>query len=388
MTRDADPQRALHIVQIGYDDSVFREGAPSDTLKRQLGYGQTLAGLRPGSRMSVLMFTSDGGARPFRQGNVAFLPVRPKCPLGLIALYRALATLHRSVTIDAVATQTVYEDAWIALLFGKRRGIDVVGQVHNDFFSPIARREMLGSGPLGRARAALGVMLLRHLHAVRVVGRGVRDRMVAEGLHGNVHVVPVPVTMRVPAIEDGDGEASGPRILFVGRLVEEKNLEDWLRVAALVAEREPEARFEIVGDGPRRRDLERLAMALGIAPRVRFRGFVPYEELASIYASSAVFLITSHCEGFGRVVVESCLQELPVVGTRITGVEDIVKDGRTGLLHASGDVKGMADSVVAILGDPGLRREMGRAAREYVLAQFDPERLSRTWMSLLVAAAR
>jgi glycosyltransferase involved in cell wall biosynthesis len=388
MRRAVDPQRALHIVQIGYDDSVFREGAPSDTLKRQLGYGRTLDGLHPGSRMSVLMFTGDGKARAFRQGNVAFVPVHPKGPLGLLALYRTLAAVHQEAAIDAVATQTVYEDAWIALLFGKRRGINVVGQVHNDFFSPIARRAMLGGGLLGRARAAMGSSQLRNLHAVRVVGKRVRDRMTSEGLHGNVHVIPVPVTMQAPAGESAQEEMGRPRVLFVGRLVEEKNLEDWLRVAALVAEREPGAEFEIVGDGPCRPHLEKLAGELGIAQRVRFRGFVPYEELRPIYASSAVFLITSHCEGFGRVVVESCLQQLPVVGTRITGVEDIVEDGRTGLLHSSGDVDGMAGSVVAILRDQELRRQMGQAAREHVTERFDPERLSRSWMSLLVAAAR
>jgi glycosyltransferase involved in cell wall biosynthesis len=338
--------------------------------------------------MSVLMFTNSAAARAFQQENVAFLPVRPKGPMGLIILYRTLAALHRQTAIDVVATQTVYEDAWVAMLFGSRSGARVVGQVHNDFFSPIARREMLGAGPLGRARATTGAMLLRRLHAVRVVGKRVRDRMIAEGVHGNVHVIPVPVTMQASAGAENGGEPERPRVLFVGRLVEEKNLEDWLRVAALVAEQEPGAEFEIAGDGPRRRDLERLAGELEIAPRVRFRGFVPYEALASIYASSAAFLITSHCEGFGRVVVEACLQGLPVVGTRITGVEDIVEDGRTGLLRPSGDVEGMAAGVVSLLRDPLLRRQMGQAAREYVADRFEPEKLSREWMSLLVAAAR
>ena len=231
MTRAAEPERALHIVQIGYDDSVFSDGAPSDTLKRQLQYGRELARLRPGSRMSVLMFTSRPRARAFQQENVVFVPVFPKGPSGLPRLYRALWAIHGDRRVDAIGTQTVYEDAWTALLFGKHRGINVVGQVHNDFFSPLARREMLGGGLIGRTRAALGSKLLRHLYAVRVVGRRSMDRMIAEGLHSNVHVIPVPVTMLGEAIDaETEADPKRPRVLFVGRLVAEKNLEEWLRV--------------------------------------------------------------------------------------------------------------------------------------------------------------
>ena len=143
-----------------------------------------------------------------------------------------------------------------------------------------------------------------------------------------------------------------------------------------------------MGDGPLRGDLEDKVRSLGLAERVNFRGFVPYGALPSIYRSSTAFLLTSHCEGAPRVVFESCSQRLPVVATRISGVEDIVEDGKTGFLHANGDVEGMAASVSRLLGDDALRDRMGKAARASVLERFDPEQVARAWMSLLVSAAR
>lgn len=381
--------RALHVVQIGYDDSVFNRDAASDTVVRQLLYGRALDELRPGSRLSVVMFTNRPEASPYRQDNVVFIPVRPKGPLGLLSLYGSLGALHREQPVDAIATQTVYEDALVALVFGKPRSIQVVGQVHNDFFSPVARREMLGGGLLGKLRSALGSVALGRLDAVRAVGARTRKRMVSEKLNGNVHVIPVPVTMLL----DANGEApelepEKARVLFVGRLVTEKNLEEWLSVAGAVAGKRPDVEFAIVGDGPLRPVLEARTRSLGLGDCVRFLGLLPYDRLSPVYRSSTVFLLTSHCEGAPRVVFEACSQGLPVVGTRISGVEDVIENGKTGFLHDNGDVQGMAASVLALLNDPELRERIGRAARARVLSGFAPEKLAKDWMSVLVSAAR
>ena len=385
--RSSSLPRPLHVVQVGYDDTVFADAAPSDTLPRQLRYARELERQRPGSQMSVLMFTGKPAACSFRRENALFVPVHATRPHEIPKLYTALASLHRERPIDVIATQSIYQDAWVALLFGWRHGIRVIGQVHNDIFSPIARREATGHGLLGRARHGLGMLVIRRLYAVRVVSQRVRIRMLAEGIHPNVQLMPVPITMAPPRWL-GDSEGSpGARVLFVGRLVAEKNLDAWLRVAALVAPVHPEASFDIAGDGPLLAHLRQEAERLGLASRVNFLGSVPYEALPALYRSAAVFLITSHCEGFGRVAVEASLQGVPVVGRRISGIEDIVEDCRTGFLERSGDDRGMANSVARLLSDHALRQWMGKAAHELALARFDPQTLSRSWVSLLVSAA-
>jgi glycosyltransferase involved in cell wall biosynthesis len=377
----------LHIVQVGYDNTVFLSTAPSDTLNRQLNYGRELACQRPGSRMSVILLTTLASARQFERENVVFIPVIASRLQRLPKLYSQLSALHRAQPLDVIATQTIHSEAWVAVLFGKLHGVDIVGQIHYDLFSPVAQRDVLGHGLYGRLYHALSLWMLRHMFAVRVVGRRIQERLLAAGLHHNVHVVPVPVTMDV-GTATSHLPAPAHRVLFVGRLVFAKNLGEWLQVVQQVAARDTDVTFEIVGEGPLRNTLETETKRLGLDRRVHFTGAIAYDRLPRIYRSAKVFLLTSRYEGFGRVVVEAYLNGVPVVATRIAGVEDVVEDGQTGFLHPPGDVTGMANSVLRLLHDDSLRRQMGQRGRDLVRARFDPQRLSREWVSLLISAAR
>ena len=379
--------RPLHIVQIGCDDTVFRSAAPSNTLNRQLNYGRELARQRPGSRMSVIMYTTDAAARRFERENVAFIPVMASRLRRLPKLYSQLSALHRAQPLDVIATQSIHSEAWMAVLFGKFHDVNVVGQIHYDLFSRDARRDLLGRGPYGWLNYVLSLQLMHCMVAVRVVGRRVQEHLLSAGLHRNVHLVPVPVTMDIATIAS-HLPSPAHRVLFVGRLVPAKNVGEWLQVAQRVAAQDTEVTCKIVGEGPLSGELEMETKRLGLKRRVHFAGAVAYDQLPQIYRSAKVFLLTSKYEGFGRVVVEAYLSGVPVVATQITGVEDIVEDGQTGFLHAPGDVRGMADSVLRLLHDDALRQRMGQRGRDLVRARFDPERLSREWVSLLISAAR
>jgi len=371
----------VHIVQISYDASVFVREAPSDTRERQVLYGSWLERQRPGSRMTFLAFTDDPQAREFTIGQVRFHPITGRGPVRWL---RLLSGLLFGAKPDVIATQTIFYEAWCALLAGWLRRVPVVGQVHFDLFAPEAVAENLGPGWIGRQRLALGLRLLRRLSAVRVVGERLKARLLAEGRHTSVAVIPVPVTQ--PPTIAGPPPATA-QVLFVGRLVAAKNLRSWLRVAQRVAAQVPEAEFEWVGDGPLRRELQAAADELGLGQRLRQRGAVPYAELPGVYARAAVFLLTSHYEGFGRVVVEAGLAGRPVVAPRLTGVEDIIVEGETGYLHAPGDEAGLAASVVRLLRDADLRGRLGAAARRRAVDRFDPQRLAAAWVDFLIAAA-
>ncbi len=375
----------LHVVQIGSDDSVFEPAAPSDTRRRQRLYGQLLAERRPGSQLTYLVLTKRTGATAFQDGNVTFQPVPGVGPQRWRQLWAALLELRRRQPPAVVATQTIFTDAWLALLAGWPGSFPVVGQIHFDLYAPAALAENLGPGRGARWRLALALRLLGRLAAVRVVGRRLEARLRAEGRSRQIHVLPVPVTLTMPVTT-----AAAPRrpcVLFVGRLVPAKNLAAWLRVAARVRAAAPEVEFEWAGDGPLRDTLGAEAERLGLRTGFRLRGAVPHDALPALYQNAAVFLLTSHYEGFGRVAVEAGLAEVPVVAPQLTGVEDIVVSGETGFLHALGDEAGLAASVVWLLQHPAQRAQMGRAARERVRQLYDPQRLADAWVSLLISAA-
>jgi glycosyltransferase involved in cell wall biosynthesis len=109
-------------------------------------------------------------------------------------------------------------------------------------------------------------------------------------------------------------------------------------------------------------------------PRVHFSdGFV--SEMPPVYAAIDVCVLPTYREGLPTVALESAAMEIPMVATRVTGCVDAIRDGVTGLLVEPRDPDALADAVSRLLRDPGLRKEMGRAAREFVAARFSEQRV-------------
>jgi glycosyltransferase involved in cell wall biosynthesis len=388
-TPSGDP---VHIAQISYDDSVFEKHAACDTYQRWQSYARKLHRQRPHSLMTAFIFTHKHDARTITDPMVRFVPIHGVGLRKWCCLRRELLRAHHHLPIDVVTTQTIAEDAWLALAFARGRATRVVGQIHYDLFSPVARRLVFGRGLRGRLRYYASLRFLRYLDGLRVVSRATQRRLKQRGVAVPISVIPVPITIAVePCAEAnvGDDEryASPPKVLFVGRLVAEKNLSNWLKVAHGVCQIMPEVIFEIIGDGPQRRSLEQLRDSLGLADHVTFRGAIPHNELSQFYQSAHVFLFASHCEGFGRVVAEASWHALPVVVPGIAGVEDIVDDGITGFVHEPHDLKAMAQSVVTLLMDRNLCQRMGVAGRELVRSRFNPDLLTEQWINCLLSTS-
>jgi phosphatidyl-myo-inositol dimannoside synthase len=147
-----------------------------------------------------------------------------------------------------------------------------------------------------------------------------------------------------------------------------------LRAMAAISERERENMvYLIVGKGPHRDELERLAAELGLTANVRFLGFVPEEELPDLYRASDLFLLCTRSsaerqqvEGFGLVFLEAQACGTPVVGARTGGIPDAVKEGEGGWLIEQDDVAALAEILSRLVDEPAAFHEMGARARERV----------------------
>jgi glycosyltransferase involved in cell wall biosynthesis len=162
-------------------------------------------------------------------------------------------------------------------------------------------------------------------------------------------------------------------VTTVGRLTAIKQHRLFLETAALVAKRNPAALFLVVGDGELRADLEAAAQTLGITARTRFLGW--RRDLDTIYGATDVFLLTSRNEGTPVALIESLAAGVPGVSTKVGGVEDVIDRDSLGCLAPFGDAGALADHVTRLLGDCALRRRMGDAGRQAVLARYGLDRL-------------
>jgi glycosyltransferase involved in cell wall biosynthesis len=169
-------------------------------------------------------------------------------------------------------------------------------------------------------------------------------------------------------------------VTFVGRLIDGKGVPDLLH--AFAALRDPAAVLCIVGDGPRRSDLEELAERLGIAAQTMFLGYLPEEHAWAVIRASDVVVNPSYTEGLPTSVLEAALMGRAVIATDVGGTSEIVSDGEGGMLVGARDIDALRMRLEELLGDPELRRRIGDTARTQASGRFDWELSGRRFMEV------
>ncbi|MCF6474394.1 glycosyltransferase family 4 protein [Nonomuraea sp. MG754425] len=165
-----------------------------------------------------------------------------------------------------------------------------------------------------------------------------------------------------------------PTILFVGRLDEEKRLDEIVRALPLVLN-ETDAQIAFVGKGNQREELERLAKRIGVSDRVFFLGFVADENMPQAFAAADVFAMPGVAELQSIATLEAMASGLPVVAADAMALPHLVNDN--GYLFEPGDVLSLARHLTTILADEGLCARLGKASRELALTHDDQASLAR-----------
>lgn len=188
----------------------------------------------------------------------------------------------------------------------------------------------------------------------------------------------VPNGIDLNAFHNGDGQrlrqelgisSQAPVITFVGAISHNKDPLTFIRAAAIVHRRFPNAHFLLAGTvaDP---ELERQARALvqteGL--KVHFLGY--RHDVADLLAAATVYVSTSTQESFGRTLVEAMASGTPVVATRCGGPEEVVVDGQTGFIVSPSDHEAVASAISTLLENPDTARKMGEAGRNRAYACF------------------
>ncbi len=219
--------------------------------------------------------------------------------------------------------------------------------------------------------------VLKHSAAVTTVSRWLKEETEAlvPGVHPTVAPMPVATNLFGPG-----SSRDGQRLLFVGRLTDQKGAEHLLH--ALSSMKTPAASLDIVGDGPNREALKQLAQKLGVASRIRWHGQLSQSDLPPLYQRAAAVVIPSVDEGLGLVAVEALLCETPVVAFDSGGLRDVIQHEKTGLLVKPGDRAALASALDNLLARDGRGSQLGRAGRLYALSAFAPESAARRYADI------
>ena len=204
-------------------------------------------------------------------------------------------------------------------------------------------------------------------HIARRYGSHNRIEVIPHALHGE----PVPIVEPDPF-----------KIILAGRLHGQKGHDKALEAFRKVLQKVPKAVLHLYGTGPDEKKVRGLVKARGLEQSVVFEGFC--RNMPEVFASAALSICTSVYEGFSLAVQESLRNGCPVISFDCNyGPADMIEDGKNGYLVKQGDVASLADRMVKILQDEGLRRRMSNYARESV-RKFAPSVVARKWANVFM----
>lgn len=270
--------------------------------------------------------------------------------------YRLLSDRIRADGIDVVQTHLPRAN-FLGLLLALRRVCNVVATVHNneefhygDTASPFRVR----------IRKEAYRQVLRRCQATVAVSEGVRQSLIhqlqlspvqAECLVTVTNGVEIPQPLTGPekqlVRQKYDVAPEVPLVVTAGRLTEQKNFASLIAAAAELRAQGIVCRIIIAGEGPLRQELERQIRESQVSDLVRLPGNVI--EMRELMLSADLFVLPSLWEGLPLVLLEAMACGLPVVGSRIKGVTEVVVDGRSGSLVEPGDFQDLATAMIRLL---------------------------------------
>jgi glycosyltransferase involved in cell wall biosynthesis len=211
---------------------------------------------------------------------------------------------------------------------------------------------------------------------------------------GRADVPVIPYATGLPADEGEHPARSEGRftVLFVGRLVERKGVQVLLEAMRRMPS-DLACRAVIVGEGPARDRLRELARALGLSDAVTFTGRIGATALQAAYRASDALVLPAvvdrrgDTEGLGVVLLEAMHYGVPVIGSQLGGIRDIIEHERSGLLVPPGDASALALAMERLARDPALARRLGEAGRRRVREHFSWPVIASRWVALYTELA-
>ncbi|HTK59797.1 MAG TPA: glycosyltransferase [Candidatus Baltobacteraceae bacterium] len=171
------------------------------------------------------------------------------------------------------------------------------------------------------------------------------------------------------------------RVVTVARLSPEKGLPFLIDAIKLARHTVEDATLAIVGGGALEAELKALVEERSLQDVVKFLGALPNAEAMAEVAKSGVFVLPSLGEGLGIVLLEAQALDVPVIGTDVGGIPDVIEHEKTGLLVPPSDAKAIAAAIVRVLTEPGLGARLAAGAKER-LAKFDWDKIAERYAAL------
>lgn len=189
-------------------------------------------------------------------------------------------------------------------------------------------------------------------------------------------VIIVPNGIDLKKYDEIKSKKKKNQFIYIGRHVFYKNLETVIRAMALVANKIPDAKLIVVGDGPMRNKWENLARYLKLENNISFVGRVSHQEKVKLLKESQFLVMPSLIEGFGIVVIEAFACKIPVIASNVMPLPELVKDEENGYLVPPFGIKEWYEKIIKLLENEKLCERMGKKGRKLVEENYTIQKIA------------
>jgi len=278
-------------------------------------------------------------------------------PLDAIQIGKNICSTHK---IDLITTQDPFFTGWAGMRLAKKFGIPLNVQLHADCIGNLL---WLHERPLNRLMNAISKRVLKKADSFRVVSGWEKRKLVRLGYPAEkIRVIPEGINTEKFTAADGRTirtqyqKAGYDKILFfAGRITAQKNLPMLLRSFKMVVKEFPKAVLLMAGKGEGTDHLIKLSKNLAIDENVKFIGAIPYTEMPHYFAAADIFVLSSNYEGNARVMMEASVIGVPIVSTKVSGADEVVKNGINGFIVEVGDTEAFTQRLLDVLNDERIR---------------------------------
>jgi len=339
--------------------------------------------------VKIVCFT-DG---PFYQGlaykNVKYELLQQKSRFDMSVVSR-LTEMVREEGYDIIHSHGARAN-FIARSLKKRVSVPVVTTVHSDYlldFDGIYKKIFY---------TFLNVISLKKMDYYIAVSSSFKDMLIERGFRPNsIYTVYNGMNFDKEIKFDSKEEFAkrigieiNPDDFYVGIIGRHeyvKGHDVFIRAAKEVADKKPNVKFLIAGDGENRGALCELARELGIEDKIIFTGFI--SDIYSFINFIDINVLSSRCESFPYVLLEGALMKKATVSSAVGGIPDLICDGKTGLLFENEDSSGLAKCILSLADDREKREQLGQALFEYATGNFSDKSLAQTHFDIYSAILR
>lgn len=310
----------------------------------------------------------------------------------LFDAYRLVLKICRENKVDLISTQDPFITGLIGWFLKKRYHIPLNIQVAADM---IDNRYFIKEGVFNLFLNRLAKQLIYKADTIRVSTSKEKEKLIKLGIEDK-KIRCIPFFINFDLFLKNDGESTRRQylskkfdrlVLYVGRLVKQKNLETLIQVIPSVIREYPKVLFLIIGRGPEERRIKNFVLNLEVKNNVFLLSHISYDKIPNFFSACDLFVTTSLYEGTNMALLEAMASGKAIISTSHTGTYDLIENGETGFILNFKDPKNIAKKIIYLLRNPVIAKGMGERGKKFVLEHFDKDRILRDHLSMFEETA-